>query len=144
MRIGVNGILMRDGKILVVEINDNSGLHYNLPGGGVEDGELIQDALRRELLEEASLSDVSVGRLILVWEYVPTAENAPYGTTHKVHHVFEIHTNEEPTFPTTHDQNHTGLKWLPISELATAPLIPNLSIINELLDQPRDVYFLKI
>ena len=144
MRVGVNGILVRDGKILVVEINDETGLHYNLPGGGVDEGEELHDALKRELLEEASLASVTVGRLVLVWEYLPTTDYTPYGTVHKIHHLFEVHTDDEPVFPTTPDANHTALKWLPLDELATAPLLPNLSILKDLLEHPQETQYIKI
>jgi 8-oxo-dGTP diphosphatase len=39
--------------VLLVEFNDETGLHYNLPGGGVEPGESVIEALEREVRENA-------------------------------------------------------------------------------------------
>lgn len=144
MRLGTNALIIKGGCVLAVEINDENGLHYNLPGGGVEEGETVHEALKRELIEETSVREVSIERLVLVWEYTPTDAHAPYGKTHKIHMVFEVKTNQEPKFPENPDKNHTSLKWLPLSELSTLPLIPNLSIINDLLEKPRDTFFLKV
>ncbi|NIK12547.1 NUDIX hydrolase [Alkalibacillus almallahensis] len=50
---GVYGICIRDGKLLV--INKNGGPYinrYDLPGGSLEEGEGLSEAMRREFLEE--------------------------------------------------------------------------------------------
>lgn len=48
IRVGVNAAIVRDQAILLVEFDDaQSGLHYNLPGGGVHAGETLHAALRR-------------------------------------------------------------------------------------------------
>ncbi len=53
-RPSVYGLLVDNGKILVVQ-NRNSG-KYSLPGGGVEIGEKIKDALLREIQEETGIT----------------------------------------------------------------------------------------
>jgi 8-oxo-dGTP diphosphatase len=50
-RPGVYALAIRDGRLLVVETDAG----YFLPGGGIDAGEAPEDALRRELLEEAGL-----------------------------------------------------------------------------------------
>lgn len=46
-------IVIKDNKLLLIRINYNDGrVHYLLPGGGVDDGETIKDAIIRETLEE--------------------------------------------------------------------------------------------
>ena len=50
---GVYGICVKNGKLLV--INKNGGPYinrYDLPGGGLEEGEALSEAIKREFLEE--------------------------------------------------------------------------------------------
>ena len=64
--------------------NDNDdGVHYNLPAGGVEPGETLVEAVRREAREEASV-DMEVGSVAFVYEYQPARTNNLYGDVHSV------------------------------------------------------------
>ena len=48
-RTAARGVIFREGKILMVHTARED---YKFPGGGVEPGESLESALRRELLEE--------------------------------------------------------------------------------------------
>ncbi|MFG2396209.1 NUDIX hydrolase [Streptomyces lydicus] len=53
----VMGILRRGDEVLLVREGLGAGgeLLWSLPGGGIEDGELMHEALRREMREETGL-----------------------------------------------------------------------------------------
>ena len=68
IRVGAKAIIVRDGQVLLVRYQDETGNHYNFPGGGIDKGESIRKGLRREVFEETNLR-VKVGRLLLVAEY---------------------------------------------------------------------------
>lgn len=61
------GIVVHDGKVLLME-RWRPGLHYfSIPGGGIEKGETPEHTTVRELLEETSIK-VEIDRLVLVME----------------------------------------------------------------------------
>ena len=51
--LGVKLLLINDGKVLLVEHSYTRG--YHLPGGGVKRGEMFEQALKREILEELDI-----------------------------------------------------------------------------------------
>jgi nucleoside triphosphatase len=59
MRLIVVGVIYNhDGEVLLCKMPPGRGVfpgQWGLPGGGIEAGELAEDALHRELLEEVSL-----------------------------------------------------------------------------------------
>jgi ADP-ribose pyrophosphatase YjhB (NUDIX family) len=55
--LAVSAAIIRDGKVLVVRRARNPGQHlYTLPGGAVEAGERLDEAIIREVREETSLT----------------------------------------------------------------------------------------
>jgi 8-oxo-dGTP diphosphatase len=56
-RIRVSVILRREGRILLVRQEKPGREYWLLPGGGVNAGESLVDALRREVAEEVGLSE---------------------------------------------------------------------------------------
>lgn len=70
IRIRVAGILIHDGKILLVKHEKNNETYWLLPGGGIEYGESVENALIREFQEEVGI-DIKVGKLVLVHDSIP-------------------------------------------------------------------------
>ncbi len=54
-RVRVAAVIVIDGKILLVRQRRTAEPYYLLPGGGVDAGETLAEALRREVLEETGL-----------------------------------------------------------------------------------------
>jgi 8-oxo-dGTP diphosphatase len=63
-RIGVSGLLFDQSRILLAHRRDIDW--WNLPGGGMELGETVEDAVKREFLEETGL-EVEVEQLVGVY-----------------------------------------------------------------------------
>jgi ADP-ribose pyrophosphatase YjhB (NUDIX family) len=56
-RIRVSAILRREDRILLCRHEKGEKEYWLLPGGGVNSGESLVDALHRELLEEVGIAD---------------------------------------------------------------------------------------
>jgi ADP-ribose pyrophosphatase YjhB (NUDIX family) len=81
VHVRVTGVVVEDDRILLLNQDTGSGRAWSLPGGKVEEGESLSDALVREMGEETGI-EVVVGRLLYVCDYLP-------GGTHVVHVTFE-------------------------------------------------------
>jgi ADP-ribose pyrophosphatase YjhB (NUDIX family) len=71
--VAVGAVVVNDGALLMVQRGKDPGKGlWSIPGGRVETGELLADALKREVLEETGIS-IEVGQLAGILE-VPGAE----------------------------------------------------------------------
>lgn len=55
IRVRACALIIENDRILLVEFEDESGVHYNLPAGWVEPNESVVEAVKREAKEEASI-----------------------------------------------------------------------------------------
>lgn len=69
-RIRVAAIVLRGDALLLARHQKEEKTYWVLPGGGVEYGESLADALVREVKEETSL-EVRVGRLVMANDSIP-------------------------------------------------------------------------
>lgn len=79
MHTRVTGIVIENGKLLLLNQDTDGSRSWSLPGGRAEDGESLAEALVREMREETG-ADVEIGRLLYLCDHVDA---------HVVHITFE-------------------------------------------------------
>ncbi|MET4426022.1 NUDIX hydrolase [Bradyrhizobium sp. RT3a] len=97
-----HGMITRsDGRMLITRrsaANDYMPLRWDIPGGTVEAGESVEEALRREIEEEVSL-DVKVGPIL----YVHTnLDSLPHRQTFQMVFACELRGGEVRINPLEH------------------------------------------
>ncbi|MGW0017068.1 (deoxy)nucleoside triphosphate pyrophosphohydrolase [Rhodococcus sp. NPDC003382] len=109
----VAAALFRNGRLLLAQRTGPAELAglWELPGGKVEPGETVEDALRRELREELGV-DVSGG------ERIGAAVPLPDGRMLCAYRVELVDGVPAPL-------EHSALRWVDAAELAMLPLVPN-------------------
>lgn len=81
-RVRVAALLLIEGKVLLVRHLKGGRRYHLLPGGGVERGETLGDALQREIAEETGLV-AEIGRPLLLNDTID-----PSGARHLVNITF--------------------------------------------------------
>lgn len=69
-RIRVAALIIRNGRILLAEHEKGGRRYWLLPGGGVEYGESVEEALKRELIEEAGL-EIETRDILWIVDSIP-------------------------------------------------------------------------
>ena len=123
--VNVRGVILQRNKVLLIKMNDENGMHFTYPGATVRSGESLHDALRRGIALQ-TLAQVDVGRLLIVWEYIPERENFRYSDRQRISITFlcTLKENSEPQMPRIADPNQIDVVWLPIDALDDIPVLP--------------------
>lgn len=118
-RIRVAAFIRREQSILLVRHRKDGRDYWLLPGGGVEYGESLADALTREVREETGL-DIELGDLILVNDSIP-----PDLARHTVNLVFQA-AEKGGTLRSGHDERLQEAAFLPIEALDSLIVFPDI------------------
>ena len=122
IRIRVAVCVLDGDRILLAE-HEKDGTHrWLLPGGGVEMGETLAGAARRELREETGL-DVEVGRLLIVAESI---EPLHARSRHIVNLVFAGRVLGGELSP-GRDGRLVDAGWHPVGSLGDLPMHPPIA-----------------
>jgi len=125
-RVRVAAVIVVGGKILLVRQRRTGEPYYLLPGGGVDAGETLAEALRREVFEETGLECTPVRPLFIS----DTIE--PGGSRHVVNLTFLAAVTGGEILSGSRDSSIEGIDLVEPSALAELDLRPPMA--RELLE----------
>jgi len=125
VRIRVAGILIRGNRLLLIAHKKNNEVYWLLPGGGVDYGESLHEALRREFEEELNVA-IDVKDLVLVSDSID-----PSGKRHVVNICF-LCNYLGGDFVLGDDKRLHDFKFFSTEELSDITIFPPIN--NELVD----------
>jgi 8-oxo-dGTP pyrophosphatase MutT (NUDIX family) len=137
IRTVVKALVIDNGKLLVNKnistLGDtwpgfpNGMVHYDLPGGGQNKYESLEEALRRECLEETGYA-VTTDRLAAVYEEISmneTLRRHHERHAHRIYFFYICHLTGEPALaPAEQDFDMVGSEWVEIEKVNDLPLYP--------------------
>jgi ADP-ribose pyrophosphatase YjhB (NUDIX family) len=123
-RIRAAGILIEEGKILLVKVKDHTGIYWIPPGGGMESEDAsTKETLRREFKEETNLQ-VQVGDLLCVREF---KEQSPLRYHAEFFYVIENYVGEpsKENLVGLNDQEYIQeVEWVRVEDLKNLRVYP--------------------
>lgn len=135
IRVRVAGVLIKDGKLLLVAHKKNDSVYWLLPGGGVDFGESLTEALEREFLEELNVY-VDVKDILLIAETIyPSGERQILNICFCCHYV-------EGEYQLGNEQRLYDYNFFTVEEVQNMKILPplNRELVN-ILNGQREVRY---
>ena len=124
-RVSVRALVLEGDDVIAVEnVHGPGKLH--MPGGGIEHGEAMLDALTRELREELRIGPASADYLLAIENLFDTH----LGQLHSIDHVFVV----SPDGPPSIGEDALFLHRIPFATIGNANFYP--SAFREILTRP--------
>ena len=124
--VGAYGVIIKDNKIILAK-KAKGGYKgkLDLPGGGIEHTELPEEALKREIMEEAGINIANYKLLDVVatnikWEMEPNL----WEDLHHIGILYTVDTNELFLKNEADGLDSNGANWYNITELNKKELSP--------------------
>ncbi|CAM2068443.1 NUDIX domain-containing protein [Sulfidibacter corallicola] len=121
MRVRGAGMIIRDGKMLVLAYDYPKGRVLAIPGGGVHEGETLAESVCREFAEELGLT-VRIGDLRYVGDMMAQPK-----IPQTVHVVFDAEIVAGEPVLNRNETSAAEVLWLDLAELGSVRLYPAIN-----------------
>lgn len=140
-RTGVRAIIWNDNKLLMMKSNRGD---YKFPGGGMEDGEDEQTALKRELLEETGYSDAMIEDLAgtVIQSHPDRLEKGTWYSQTSPYYAVTLSSKKQQPIALTEDEVEEGFHavWItPEEAIAINETIPQDPLLNAYIERENRV-----
>ncbi|AEN13425.1 MULTISPECIES: NUDIX domain-containing protein [unclassified Streptomyces] len=112
VRVRAGAVVLREDRMLLIGFEEDGQPYYEIPGGGVEDGESAPAAAVRELREETGLRGEVVREVARVWK------------DGRREHYFLLAADGDTGAPEELDNQGGTPVWIPVDRLPATPLWP--------------------
>ena len=128
IRVSVRAVIEQSGSVLLVKFDDEHGPHYNWPGGGMDFGESIHQALVREVWEETN-AEIEIGELFCIYEHLLSTEIARTGLPQTISLIFRcsLCPGTRPCLPEQPDPYEVAVEWISINDLQDYWILPDIT-----------------
>ncbi|MST04279.1 MAG: NUDIX domain-containing protein [Candidatus Pacebacteria bacterium] len=121
-RIRAVAVILNGDNIALLHQIKNGKEYYVFPGGGVEVGESVEEAVLREAIEETSLT-VKIEKFLYHYSYDDNTENIFYLCRY-VSGILKLGEANEAEGMRRNRQNFYEPVWIPIKELSKTLVYP--------------------
>lgn len=113
-------VVIHDSRILLCYSKDSPPIYY-LPGGHLEEGETIEQCLKREFKEEV---DVEVKDLKF-WQVIENIYlDMEKKNRHELNLLFCVNLDIDDPMKIKSQEDHVQIKWLELKKLPDSKLLP--------------------
>lgn len=131
-------IIIENNNILLIKRVKPNTEYYVFPGGGVEKGETLEEALKREVIEELNL-DVKQYKLMFSFKNTSTPKYISKQADNRFIYVFEIKKYSGnpkiggPEKERMNKENQYHLEWVPVSKLKEVKNLQPQVLVEKLI-----------
>ena len=146
LRLGVGAVVLNNkNKVYVGKRKDNPIDKWQMPQGGVDEGEELIDAMRRELKEETGIKNIKVLKEIDGWSEYELPKNllgkvwkGKYRGQKQKWFIVKFLGNDNEIDLNTSNHEFVEWKWLDIENLPVVIVEFKKKVYEELLPKIRD------
>ncbi|BCG65220.1 MAG: 8-oxo-dGTP diphosphatase [Methyloprofundus sp.] len=144
IRITVRAVIIKNDQVLLIKKDSPAdGIRYTLPGGALESGETLHQAVMRECIEEIDTTVEAYDVLHIADFFIPKLKPQPY-TRHQLEVLIQCQVPDDyiPCCGPDPDKHQVDVAWLDLNTLEDHTISPNFfgELLLKLNSKQHQVY----